>query len=73
MFSVSVNSSGGFSAGKPVRLFEGRYVTNVLDYDTAPDGRFLMVKPSEEELASPRLHVVLNWATELTRRVRATP
>ena len=73
VFSVSVHSSGGFSVGKPVRLFEGRYVTNLLDYDTAPDGRFLMVKPSEEELASPRLHVVLNWATELARRVRATP
>ncbi|SRR6266542_1716987 len=35
----------------------------------APDGRFLMIKPSEEEQASPRLNVVLNWVDELTRRV----
>jgi len=35
----------------------------------APDGRFLMVKPSEDELASPHLDVVLNWVGELARRV----
>ena len=78
VLAVPVDTTHGFSAGKPIRLFEGRYVTHVqsdessvVDYDAAPDGRFLMVKPSEEEQASPHLNVVLNWADELARRVPA--
>jgi hypothetical protein len=77
MLAVSVDTTIGFSAGKPTRLFEGNYVTTVssiagaVDYDVAPDGRFLLVKLSEEERASPHLNVVLNWADELARRVPA--
>ena len=36
-------------------------------YDVAPDGRFLMIKPSEEEQSPPRLNVVLNWVDETPR------
>jgi hypothetical protein len=55
-------------------LFERRYVAGGLDvmgldYDFAPDGRFLMLKPSADELAPRGLHVVLNWVDELKRRV----
>jgi hypothetical protein len=69
-----VNTTGGFSAGKPVPLFEGRYAVDFapeagLDYDLAADGRFLMIKPSEEEQAPRRLNVVVNWVDELARRV----
>lgn len=77
MVAVSVDTTNGFSAGKPRQLFEGNYVTTVssiagaVDYDIAPDGRYLMVKLSEEEHASPHLNVVLNWVDELTRRVPA--
>jgi hypothetical protein len=69
VFSIRVDTTHGFSAGKPVRLFGGRYVYEYRDYDVAPDGRFLMIKPSAEEQTSPRLDVVLNWVDELTRRV----
>jgi dipeptidyl aminopeptidase/acylaminoacyl peptidase len=51
--------------GKASVLFEGPY----LSYDVTRDGRFLMVKPSEEELAPPAIRVVLNWSEELRRRV----
>ena len=64
-----VSKAAAHGAGKPVRLFEGTYVSNLLDYGVAPDGRFLMVKRSKEEQAPPRLNVVLNWVDELTRRV----
>ena len=63
----------GLVAGKPVLLFRGRYRfggLGVPGYDVTNDGRrFLMVKPSDDELAPRRLHVVLNWADELARRV----
>jgi serine/threonine protein kinase/Tol biopolymer transport system component len=71
VFGVPIDTHHGFSAGKPAVLFQGTYVRNVLDYDVAPDGRFLMMKPSDAELAPPELHVVLNWIDELTRRVPA--
>lgn len=74
MFAVPVDTTRGFSAGKPRMLFDGRYVvggTDVvgLDYDLAPDGRFLMIKPGPNEQAPPEFRVVLNWVDELTRRV----
>jgi eukaryotic-like serine/threonine-protein kinase len=69
MFAVPVDAGRTFSAGKPVRLFEGPFVREVLDYDVAPDGRFLMIRPSEEEQAPAHLNVVLNWVDELVRRV----
>lgn len=69
LFAVRVDTAGAFTAGKPTLLFQGRYVVEPIDYDVAPDGRFLMIKPGEEEQAPPRLHVVLNWIDELARRV----
>jgi len=69
VFAVPVDTRHGFSAGKPVMLFQGPFVRNVLDYDVAPDGRLLMIRPGVEELAPPDLHVVLNWVDELKRRV----
>jgi Tol biopolymer transport system component len=69
VFAVPIDTRHGFIAGKPLLLFRGRFVSNVIDYDVAPDGRFLMMKPDEDELAPPALHVVLNWADELATRV----
>jgi len=69
VFAVRVDTIRGFSAGKPVPLFQGPYVRNVLDYDVASDGRFLMIRPGDEEMAPPDLHVVMNWVDELVRRV----
>ena len=52
-------------------LFEGPYVSGGFHsgYDAAPDGRFLMIKPSEDELAELSFHIVENWFGELRRRV----
>ena len=42
------------------------------DYDVAPDGRFLVVlPPPTEEQPITAIQLVLNWATELERRIDA--
>jgi len=57
--------------GKERVLFEGRYARDRRNpsYDVGPDGSFLMIRPSAEEIAPPTVHVVLNWFEELKRRV----
>ena len=72
MFAASVDTATGLSA-KPRVLFEGDYVIGELglDYDIARDGRFLMIKPSPDELR-PGFRVTLNWVDELVRRVPKT-
>jgi serine/threonine-protein kinase len=70
--AVPIDTTHGLIAGKPVTLFERDYASDPLtgfDYDVAPDGRFLMIKPSVDEQAPRRLSVVLNWGDELARRV----
>ena len=37
-------------------------------YDVLPDGGFVMVQPADWEKQAPRIHVVLNWREELTKR-----
>ena len=74
MYAVSIDPSGGLSWGKPVLLFESPHVReNLMDYDVAPDGRFLMIKPDPHEDAPRPLNVVLNWARELLERVPTRP
>ncbi len=74
MMAVDISTQPSFSAGKPRILFEGRYERTPAtgpNYDVSPDGqRFLMLKPSEQEVAAPtQINVVLNWFEELKRRV----
>jgi Tol biopolymer transport system component len=73
MYAVPIDTSHGFTPGKPVRLFAGPYVftePGLPGYDVSRDGRrFLMVKRGEAEVAPRQFRVVLNWADELMRRV----
>lgn len=57
--------------GRERVLFEGDYVSHRYHsgYDVAPDGRFLMIEPSEDELAEQTYVIVENWFSELRRRV----
>ena len=74
VFAVAVDTTSRFSVGKPAMLFEGRYINDFpsgLDYDVAPEGRFLMIEPGEEELRPTQLNLVVNWGNELARRVPA--
>ena len=73
MFSVAVNPEGRLQSSAPTLLFDRTYVVADrgvmgLDYDLAPDGRFLMIKPSPDELRSNRLNIVMNWIEEVKQR-----
>jgi Tol biopolymer transport system component len=74
MMSVPVATAPAFSAGAPVRLFEGNYGNGARpDYDVAPDGRFLMLPYTVSRLGRVEneqdvtLSVVYNWFEELER------
>ncbi len=58
--------------GKPHTLFDAHYERHWIgpNFDTATDGRFLMVK-TPPELAPRQISVVLNWYEELERLVPA--
>jgi serine/threonine-protein kinase len=74
MMVVDVQTKSGFSAGKPRLLFDaGSYSptpATFQNYDVSPDGRFLMLKPSEQQgQAATQINIVLNWYEELKQRV----
>ena len=72
MMAADIDTRSSFSAGKPKSLFQGLYQPTPIfeaNYDVAPDGRFLMIKPGGEEQAPTQVNVVLNWFEELKRLV----
>lgn len=74
MMAVDVTIEPLFEPRRPRPLFTGDYVpatTMYPNYDVARDGRrFLMVKPSPREHATPtQIILVLNWQEELKRVV----
>ena len=75
MASAPPSPRSASTFGKPAKLFEGVYWTNLAarNHDVAADGqRFLFVK--DKEISPARLsHVILvqNWFAELRARVAA--
>jgi len=73
LMAVRVPSGDSLDPGAPELLFEhGPLLLSLIgrgnaNYDSGPDGRFLMVQGPETD-RYPRLSVVLNWAQELRRR-----
>lgn len=64
-------STAPLAVGQPRELFADRFVSDSVglpNYDVAPDGRFLMLRPTGQ-VPSPELRVVLNWFQELQRLV----
>ena len=48
LMAVPVETGTTFTAGRPETLFEGPYLDDLArNYDLAPDGRFLMIKPAD--------------------------
>ncbi len=69
LMAVGVETRPKFRAGLPKPLFK---LTNLGEYDVAPDGqRFVMVRTRGEEAAPRSLAVVLVWFDDLKRRVAA--
>ena len=71
--AVSVDTTGPrFSFGNPTMLFEIESAEPTLrDFDVAPDGRFLRVKPAATgNPRRPGIIVAVNWLEELKGKVR---
>ena len=65
-----VSRGEDFSATVPRELFQTAFVdTMAHSWSIAPDGRFLLIKPSAEEANPLEIRVVLNWHQELLERV----
>jgi serine/threonine-protein kinase len=84
MMAVAVSTASGFTAGRPQELWKGRYSHGMSsscgppglsssNYDVTADGRrFLMIKDEDQDSATSRqVIVVLAWADELSRLVKA--
>lgn len=70
--AVAVRIGSGLTPSQPRLLFEERFnqapAYGPKNYDVAPDGRFIMVKP-KVDVSPTEIHVVLNWFEEVKRRV----
>ncbi len=75
VMAVAIETSPSVRSGRPQKLFEQRYVRAPYgaSFDIAADGRFLMIKPSEDEVAPLRIQLVQGWFEELKRRVPTSP
>ena len=66
LFAVSFQSDDPPTIGAPELLFDEPYLVSPVgrgnpNYDVASDGRFLMIRPTGETLAT-RVHVVRDWS-----------
>jgi eukaryotic-like serine/threonine-protein kinase len=69
VLAVDVDTSAGFTAGRPVVLFSGRYRLSGRDFDVSPDGtRFVMMR-TDAPRTTETLHVLLNWWRAFEGRV----
>jgi serine/threonine-protein kinase len=71
--SVTCTTSPTFRPDRPKELFKGIFdlrSTSGVTYDVDPKGgRFLMIRPANENTESTRVSVVLNWLEEVKRVV----
>jgi serine/threonine-protein kinase len=69
---VSVAAGPELRVSKPRLLFESPYLLlggSNFAFDVTPDGQRLVMLKSNIESVPTRIHVILNWAEELKRRV----
>jgi len=72
MWSVPVTDGLVPSFGTARKLFSGPFVQSPVfaNYDVSRDGeRFVMVKIGDTQPPAQRMEVVVNWPTELRRRL----
>jgi eukaryotic-like serine/threonine-protein kinase len=74
LMAVPVQTAPTFTAGTPVKLFEGPYFVALggRSYDVSLDGkRFVMIRETseEEQPSADSVVIVLNWREELKRRL----
>jgi hypothetical protein len=71
IMGVTIQTSPSFSPARPRLLFRRALGTTMrYQYDVAPNGLFLVIEPLPPPALGP-LTIVLNWHTELERRLSA--
>ena len=65
--AVSIDTSRGLTWSAPRVLFEGDFVSTLLDYDVAPDGRLAMIASDPQESGPPHFNIILNWGRARSR------
>jgi serine/threonine-protein kinase len=72
MVSVAVSPGSAFIVGEPQRLFDATlYSVPILSFDVAPDGRFLMIRPSGAATLRPdEMILVENAFAELSGKAK---
>ncbi len=74
LMAVPVLTTPAFSAGTPHELFEGDFFTSGHYYDASPDGQhFFFIKEMRQASGTAQINVVLNFPSELERRMRGNP
>ena len=73
--AIHIEPDGTLDHSPPVALFPTRLATGANvgvgfrsrpQYAVAPDGRFLMIVPTDDNLVSP-ISIILNWASLLKK------
>ena len=67
MMAVPIRRAGTeIEIGNPARLFQTRALQGNLEYDIAPDGRFLLNVPVDQHPGNS-LAVIVNWSALLKK------
>jgi len=70
MMSVTIRTDPALEVSAPVELFRGPYfLDGGVDYDVAPDGRFIMLKDASVTEHPSEVVFIEGWFEELRRRV----
>ena len=70
-----IRTEPSFSSSPPEELFQTPFVDTFdgASWDRAPDGRFLVIRPTADDSNPTELRIVLNWFDELKRLVPTDP
>jgi hypothetical protein len=64
LWAVSISPADGSVIGRPSLVYEKRFGQSdfdLPDYTIAPDGRILLIEPSERGPTVDRIEVIANW------------
>ena len=70
--AVKIDTGSGFTAGKPVVMFEGSYRWSGRDYDVSEDGKRFVMMRNEVPRTTTKINVLLDWWQALETRLAGT-
>jgi len=70
-----INPGASFQNDTPQLLFEGVYnlrSDSGISYDVSGNGRFLMIRPTDDDATPAGVRMILNWTDTLKQAVSAS-